>query len=123
MFIFSFDSVQTGVGFDDAGKLERDNVLVEAHIVDLDGRPFAIDKSRLFAMPHNARLWFGEQLALEDELIAVIILPNARLLREGWRDFVAHLRGWGLAAAAVACPRPRPLRRRWMDDWIDEWIR
>uniref|UniRef100_A0A182M8D8 Uncharacterized protein n=1 Tax=Anopheles culicifacies TaxID=139723 RepID=A0A182M8D8_9DIPT len=105
--ILGLHLVQSGIGIDDVVELEHDEVLVLAERLDLELGTRVLGQQLLAPVPFDAWLWLRHQLTLEYQPIAIVLLPQLRLLREAWREImVGHdcsLAG-GVQPPPAQCP-------------------
>lgn len=87
-FVLCLDLVETGVGLDDVIELEHHQELVGPDALHLEVGPVILAELGLAAEPSDLGLGRTHQLTLEYQPVAVVLLPQLRLLREAGREVV-----------------------------------
>lgn len=88
--VLRFDFVEARIGLDDVVELEDHQVLVGSDRLYLEVGPRVLREQGVAPEPLYVRFRGGEQLALEDQLVAVVLLPQLRLLGEAGSEILRH---------------------------------
>ena len=100
--VLGLDLVEAGVGLNDVIQLEHHEELVRSYGLDAHKGASVLDKVRFTAVPVDIGLGRGQQLALEHQPVALILLPQLRLLREARREVIGHPHpGWPAGTTAA----------------------